>query len=101
MSSQTPLRVVVAGLGNMGRSHALAYHANPGFEIAALINRSDVPLPEGLSGYGIRRSFDEVLRDENPMSPASPPIPTAMPTMRSRRSRPAAMSLSKSRWQRP
>lgn len=50
----------------MGRSHALAYHTNPGFEIAALINRSDVPLPDGLSGYGIRRSFDEALRDEEP-----------------------------------
>ncbi|ADV09875.1 MULTISPECIES: Gfo/Idh/MocA family protein [Mesorhizobium] len=61
-----PLRVVVAGLGNMGRSHALAYHTNPGFQIAALINRSDVPLPDGLSGYGIRRSFDGALRDEKP-----------------------------------
>jgi predicted dehydrogenase len=50
----------------MGRSHALAYHTNPGFEIAALVNRSDVPLPEGLSGYGIRRSFEEALRDEKP-----------------------------------
>jgi predicted dehydrogenase len=66
VSSQKPLRVVVAGLGNMGRSHALAYHTNPGFEIAALVNRSDVPLPEGLSGYGIRHSFDEALRDEKP-----------------------------------
>ncbi|TJW82752.1 MAG: gfo/Idh/MocA family oxidoreductase, partial [Mesorhizobium sp.] len=47
MSSEKPLRVVVAGLGNMGRSHALAYHTNPGFEIAALVNRSDVPLPAG------------------------------------------------------
>lgn len=61
-----PLRVVVAGLGNMGRSHALAYHTNPAFQIAALINRSDVPLPAGLSGYDIRRSFDEALRDETP-----------------------------------
>ncbi|TIY07883.1 MAG: gfo/Idh/MocA family oxidoreductase, partial [Mesorhizobium sp.] len=34
-----PLRVVVAGLGNMGRSHALAYHTNPGFKIVALVNR--------------------------------------------------------------
>ncbi|TPK63066.1 Gfo/Idh/MocA family oxidoreductase [Mesorhizobium sp. B2-4-19] len=66
MSSKPPLRVVVAGLGNMGRSHALAYHTNPDFEIAALINRSDVPLPEGLSAYGIRRSFDEALRGEKP-----------------------------------
>ncbi|RWP28468.1 Gfo/Idh/MocA family oxidoreductase [Mesorhizobium sp.] len=66
MSSEKPLRVVVAGLGNMGRSHALAYHTNPDFEIAALVNRSDVLLPAGLSGYGIRRSFDEALRDETP-----------------------------------
>ncbi|TPN89959.1 Gfo/Idh/MocA family oxidoreductase [Mesorhizobium sp. CU2] len=66
MSSQKPVRVVVAGLGNMGRSHALAYHKNPGFEIAALVNRSDVPLPEGMSGYGIRRSFEDALRDEKP-----------------------------------
>ncbi|MER8499231.1 MULTISPECIES: Gfo/Idh/MocA family oxidoreductase [unclassified Mesorhizobium] len=66
MSSQQPLRVVVAGLGNMGRSHALAYHTNPGFEIAALVNRSDVPLPGGLASYGIRRSFDQALRDESP-----------------------------------
>ncbi|RUV28650.1 MULTISPECIES: Gfo/Idh/MocA family oxidoreductase [unclassified Mesorhizobium] len=66
MSAEKPLRVVVAGLGDMGRSHALAYHTNPGFDIAALVNRSDVPLPAGLSGYGIRRSFDEALRDESP-----------------------------------
>lgn len=45
MSETRPVRVVVAGLGNMGRSHALAYATNPGFEIAALVNRSDVELP--------------------------------------------------------
>ncbi|MGN6305385.1 MAG: Gfo/Idh/MocA family protein [Mesorhizobium sp.] len=61
-----PLRVVVAGLGNMGRSHALAYFENPGFEIAALVNRSDVPLPGGLAGHEIRRSFADALRDEKP-----------------------------------
>lgn len=61
-----PIRVVVAGLGNMGRSHALAYATNPGFEIAALVNRSDVDLPAPLQGLEIRRSFEDALRDEKP-----------------------------------
>jgi len=66
MSLETPLRVVVAGLGNMGRSHALAYATNPGFRIAALVNRSDVPLPAPLAGVEIRRSFADALADEKP-----------------------------------
>jgi predicted dehydrogenase len=66
VSDQAPVSVVVAGLGNMGRSHALAYETNPGFRIAALVNRSDVALPAELSGYEIRRSFDDALRDEKP-----------------------------------
>ena len=28
-----PVKILVVGLGNMGRSHASAYHRNPGFEI--------------------------------------------------------------------
>lgn len=66
MNSMKPLRVVAAGLGNMGRSHALAYHRNPGFEIAALVNRSQVALEGELSGYSIRHSFEDTLRDEKP-----------------------------------
>ena len=66
MNTPTPIRVVVAGLGNMGRSHALAYARNPGFEIAALVNRSDVPLPAELAGHPIRRSFEQALVDEKP-----------------------------------
>ena len=60
-SSETPVRVLVAGLGNMGRSHALAYHNDPGFEIVGLVNRSDVALPEELRGYMIHPSFPEAL----------------------------------------
>ncbi|WP_394888687.1 Gfo/Idh/MocA family protein [Mesorhizobium sp. AaZ16] len=66
MNADKPLRVLVAGLGNMGRSHALAYHNNPGFEIVSLVNRSDVPLPAELGGYEIRRSFEDALRDLQP-----------------------------------
>ncbi|MFC6489989.1 Gfo/Idh/MocA family protein [Nitratireductor sp. GCM10026969] len=68
MSEQQPkpLRVVVAGLGNMGRSHALAYHRNPGFEIAALVNRSSVELEGELAEYAVERAFEEALKREKP-----------------------------------
>ena len=67
MSSSThPIRVLVAGLGNMGRSHALTYHNNPGFEIVGLANRSDVELPLELQGYAVHRRFEEALAELKP-----------------------------------
>lgn len=60
------VRVLVAGLGNMGRSHALAYHRNPGFEIAGLVNRSDGVLPEELKSYPVQPDFLESLYELNP-----------------------------------
>ena len=57
----TPLRTLVAGLGNMGRSHALAYHANPAFEIVGLVNRSAPDLPEALRGYPLTADYAEAL----------------------------------------
>lgn len=56
-----PLRVLVAGLGNMGRSHALAYHHHPDYEIVSLVNRSTVLLPEELRGYEIAPTFKEAV----------------------------------------
>jgi predicted dehydrogenase len=35
----TPLRVLVAGCGNMGASHARAYHKMPEFEVVGLVSR--------------------------------------------------------------
>jgi predicted dehydrogenase len=35
----SPIRVLVAGCGNMGASHARAYHRVPEFEIAGLVSR--------------------------------------------------------------
>jgi predicted dehydrogenase len=55
------MRVLVAGLGNMGRSHALAYHAHPQAEIVGLVNRSDVDLPEALQGYPRFKTYQEGL----------------------------------------
>jgi len=64
--TEKPVRIVVAGLGNMGRSHALAYHTNPGFEIAALVNRSSVALPDPLSGQTIQPSFEDAVAEHAP-----------------------------------
>lgn len=36
----TPLRILCVGAGHMGRSHALAYHRLPGFEICGIVTRS-------------------------------------------------------------
>lgn len=60
------LRVMVAGLGNMGLSHALAYHKNPGFEIVGLVNRSSVNLPEELRSYPLLTSYEEALQQLKP-----------------------------------
>ncbi len=57
------LRVLVAGLGNMGRSHALAYHRHPGFEIVGLVNRSAPTLHAELAGYAIRPDYEPALRE--------------------------------------
>jgi predicted dehydrogenase len=62
----TPLRTLIAGLGTMGRSHALACHANPAFEIAGLVNRSPVDLPEALQAYPISTDFHEALQRLEP-----------------------------------
>ena len=55
------IRVLVAGLGNMGRSHALAYHGNPHFEIVGLVNRSKPELPAELEAYPFYDNFQDAL----------------------------------------
>jgi len=56
------MKVLIAGLGNMGRSHALAYHALEGAEIVGLVNRSAVDLPEALQDYPLFKTFDEGMQ---------------------------------------
>ncbi|MBI2257055.1 MAG: Gfo/Idh/MocA family oxidoreductase [Proteobacteria bacterium] len=60
------VRVLVVGLGNMGLSHAQAYHTNPGFEIVGLANRSAVMLPSVLQSYPRYASFEEGLAATKP-----------------------------------
>ena len=62
------VRILVVGLGNMGASHADAYHRNPGFEIAGLMSRSikSRAIPAPLEGYPLFEDFDEALRQTKP-----------------------------------
>lgn len=61
-----PLKVLVVGLGQMGRSHAMAYHTHPGFAVVGLVNRSKPSLPEELAGYPIRNDFAAALAEFEP-----------------------------------
>lgn len=62
------VRVLVVGLGNMGKSHASAYHRNDGFEIVGLMSRSikSKELPAELRGYPLYEDFDEALAETKP-----------------------------------
>ncbi len=57
------IRTLIAGLGTMGRSHALAYHENPAFDLVAMVNRSTpASLPDALKGYEITPDYYEALK---------------------------------------
>ena len=55
------IRTLVAVLGTMGRSHALAYHRNPAFDLVGLVNRSVPKLDAELEGYAVAPDFYEAL----------------------------------------
>lgn len=60
------MRVLVAGLGNMGRSHALAYHNNADASLVGLVNRSRVELPDNLQSYPFYDDFAAALSETKP-----------------------------------
>jgi predicted dehydrogenase len=53
------MKVLIAGLGNMGMSHALAHH-KAGAEVV-LVNRSPVTLPHGMEKCPLFRTYQEGL----------------------------------------
>lgn len=63
-----PVRILVVGLGNMGRSHASAYHRMEGFEIVGLMSRSirSQTLPDELAGYPRFEDFDAAMAELRP-----------------------------------
>ena len=64
-----PLRVLVAGCGNMGASHARAYHQLPDFQIVGLVSRgaeSRERLSQQLGGYPTFGDFHQALAETQP-----------------------------------
>ena len=55
------VKVLVVGLGQMGKCHALAHHNIRSSEIVGLVNRSKPNLPEELRNYPLFSSLDEGL----------------------------------------
>lgn len=65
----TPIRVLVAGCGNMGASHAKAYHKMKAFEIVGLVSRgpeSRGQLAKELGGLPEFSDYYEALRITQP-----------------------------------
>jgi predicted dehydrogenase len=64
-----PLRVLVAGCGNMGASHARAYHRMPGFEVVGVVSRgktSRATLAAELGGVPEFGDYLGALRETRP-----------------------------------
>ena len=63
------IKILVVGVGNMGVSHARAYHKLPGFEICGLMSRAigaRRDLPAELDGYPRFQDFQQALAETRP-----------------------------------
>ncbi len=68
-SDSKSLRVLVVGCGNMGASHAMAYHTIDGFQICGIVStgKSKNVLNEKLGGgFSLFSDFDEALEKTKP-----------------------------------
>jgi len=66
---ESPLRVLVAGCGNMGASHARAYHRMPEFQVVGLVSRGPASrgaLSQELGGLPEFGDYREALRVTRP-----------------------------------
>src|SRR5690606_9129021 len=69
MSNSKSLRILVVGCGNMGASHALAYHNIEAFQICGLVSKgkSKEVLNERLGGgYDLYNDYEEALEKTKP-----------------------------------
>jgi len=65
----SPIRILIVGCGNMGASHAAAYHHMPEFEICGLVARGDskVKLNNSLNAeYPLFEDFEKALTATKP-----------------------------------
>src|SRR5512145_2777043 len=64
----TKKRVLVVGLGNMGRSHALAYTRIPDVEVVGVCTRgiAQRALPEALAGAKRFANYDQAIAELTP-----------------------------------
>jgi predicted dehydrogenase len=63
------IRVLVIGCGNMGASHASAYHSHPGFEICGLVSRGnskDILNTSLKSNYNTFSDYKQAISETNP-----------------------------------
>ena len=68
-SDSKSLRVLVVGCGNMGASHAMAYHTIDGFQICGIVStgKSKHVLNEKIGGgFALFSDFDEALEKTKP-----------------------------------
>lgn len=64
-----PVRILVVGCGNMGSSHAMAYHTHDGFEICGLVSKGNTKqaLNKKLGGgYPLFDSYERALEETRP-----------------------------------
>ena len=65
-----PVKVLAVGCGNMGRSHAKAYHSMEGFEIVGLVSRGEKSRQEVIDilgqDYPQFSDYSEALEQTNP-----------------------------------
>jgi predicted dehydrogenase len=69
MSSEKSVRVLVVGCGNMGASHAMAYHTQVGFEICGIVSTGkskDVLNTRLGGGYPLFDTYELALEKTNP-----------------------------------
>ncbi|MFM1756281.1 MAG: hypothetical protein RL621_1229, partial [Bacteroidota bacterium] len=64
-----PIKILVVGCGNMGASHAKAYHAMPEFQICGLVSTgaSKTKLNQELGGaYDLFDNYEQALDATRP-----------------------------------